>query len=370
MAKVLVCVGTFKGAFVMHSDSGRSNWTVEGPLLDGWEVNDLAVDTRGASPVLWAAVGHFVYGPSIQKSTDLGKTWTMIEHGPKYAEDAPGTMEKIWTIVPGRKEEPGVLYAGVAQAGLFISRDGGDHWEEMTGLTSHPTRSTWTPGGGGLCCHTIVLDPKNTQRMWVGISAAGVFRTEDGGATWESRNEGLKVLMEAQVEEEAGGDIGHCVHRIVVDPANTDRLFQQYHFGVYASEDAGDHWTEIENGLPRGKEGCFGFPMVMHPKDANTLYIVPQISGEYRYPHKGQLAVYKTTDAGKNWNAKTNGLPENMYQGALRQAMSVDTLEPCGVYLGTTGGKVYCSVDAGESFSELPGQYARLHSVQVSVVDA
>jgi photosystem II stability/assembly factor-like uncharacterized protein len=365
MSKVVVCVGTQKGAFLLSSDDGRKEWNVEGPLLPGWGIRDLCFDTRGDSPVLWAAIGHEVYGPSLQRSVDMGKTWEQIEHGPQYAEDAPGPLEAMWSIVPGRPEEDGILYAGAAQAGLFVTRDGGDHWEELKGLTEHPTRSTWTPGAGGLCCHTIVLDPKNDQRMWVGISAAGCFRTEDGGKSWTDRNEGLVSLMGAEVED----DGGFCVHRMVVDPTNPDRLFQQFHFGVYKSENAGDSWELIENGLPRGNEGCFGFPIEMHPRDPNTLFIFPQVSGEYRYAHDGQLAVYKTTDAGENWSARTKGLPGNAYQGALRQAMCVDTLDACGVYFGTTGGSMFASADEGETWAAMPGEFPRIQSVTASVLE-
>ncbi len=365
MGEVYVCVGTQKGGFLLRSDEGRKEWSVEGPLLGGWGIRDLSLDTRGARPVMWAAVGHEVYGPSVQRSTDLGKTWDQIEHGPKYGADAPGKLESVWTIVPGRAEEAGVLYAGVAEAGLFVSRDGGDHWNELKGLSGHPTRSAWTPGFGGLCCHTIVLDPENSKRMWVAISAAGVFRSDDGGETWSDRNEGLQNLLEAQVEEDAG----FCVHRMVVDPKNPDRLFQQFHFGVYKSENAGDSWERIENGLPRGNEGCFGFPIVMHPRDPNTLFVIPQISGEYRYAHDGDLAVFKTTDAGANWSTRTDGLPGGAFQGALRQAMSVDPLNPCGVYFGTTGGLLYASRDEGETWMELPGRYPRVQSVNAYVLE-
>lgn len=361
MSQVLLCVGTNKGAFLLRADESRRDWSFDGPHLDGWDVRNVTLDERSGSPVLWAAVAHEVYGPCIQRSDDLGKTWRQIEHGPKYADDAPGTLNVVWTVVPGPADEPEVLYAGVADAGLFVTRDGGEHWEEVTGLTKHPTRPKWIPGAGGMCCHSIVLDPANKDRMWVGISAVGILRTEDGGETWTICNEGLFTSLEGE------DGVGCCVHCLVGDPATPGRLFQQNHWGVYSSDDAAETWQAIETGLPKEKQ--FGFPMAMHPRDSETLFIIPLEADEYRYAPNGKLAVYKTTNAGADWSPRDDGLPDNAYSSVLRSAMGVDALDPCGVYFGTSGGNLYASNDEGETWSELPFRLPRVSGVNAYVLD-
>lgn len=361
MPRALVMVGTRKGAFFYWSDEDRREWRVDGPLLKGWEVNDLQLDLRGERPVAWAAVGHHVYGATAQRSDDLGASWTQIENGPAYSEDADRKLERVWTVVPGRGDEPEVLYAGVAEAGLFESRDGGGSWREVEGLNDHPTRPAWSPGAGGLCCHTILPDPSDDRRLWVGISAVGVFRTDDGGATWRTRNEGLPIAAASPEHP----DVGSCVHKMVCAPDEPSRLYQQNHQGVFRSHDAGDSWQRIENGLP----ARFGFPMVMHPRDSRTLYIIPLESDEYRFFPGGALTVYRTRDGGDSWQPLSTGLPPaDGYTGVLRAAMAVDGMDRCGLYFGTTGGQLFASADEGESWRALPGLLPRIASVTAAVL--
>ena len=358
MAQILLMVGTQKGAFLLASDERRETWQVTGPLLKGWSVFDLALDRR-STPAMYAAVGHFVYGPAIHISKDLGRTWQQVEHPPKY--ESNHTLNNVWCVVPGRESEPGVLYAGVDEAGLFVSRDSGWHWENLSGLSDHRTREEWCPGNGGLCCHSVLLDPSNENRMWAGISAVGVFRTDDGGQTWEASNDGLEIIVEGKTHK----DIGTCVHRMVLDPANPERLFQQNHRGVFRSTDGGKKWDRIENGIPNN----FGFPMVMLPGDSNTLYIVPQESDEFRFASDGRLTVYRTADGGDSWTPLRSGLPENAYVGVLRQAMAADSLESPGVYFGTTGGQIFYSRDGGERWETIPCALPRISSVSVAILD-
>ena len=366
MKKILLFVGTEKGAFILSSDEAREHWDFQGPVHKGWKVNDIQIDGRGEAPVLWAAVGHFIYGTSVQRSFDLGKTWEPIEHGPKFDADASWKLNEIWSIVPGRPDEPEVLYAGVADAGLFVSRDGGAHWDEMTGLTQHESRSEWTPGAGGLCCHSILLHPNDSKRMWIGISAVGVFRSDDGGETWSTKNAGLTKTM----EEETQKDVGYCVHRLALDPTNPDRLFQQNHRGVYRSLDGADSWERIEDGLPLNTtDTCFGFPMVVNPNNTDMLFVVPQESDEFRFVHDGQLAVFRSTDAGNGWQRITDGLPGDHFTGVLRQAMATDDCERNGVYFGTSSGRVFYSRNEGENWHEMPCQLPRIASVSAFTLE-
>ena len=361
MSRVLLMVGTAKGAFFFHSDEAREQWRVEGPILKGWEVGSLVLDRRG-EPAIWAGVGHFVYGPTIQVSRDLGREWTQIEHGPRYEEGSQSKLERIWSVVPGHASEPDVLYAGVAEAGLFVSRDGGEHWHEVEGLSNHPTRSEWSPGAGGLCCHTVLVDPEDKDRLWVGISAVGAFRSDDGGATWELKNEGLPIAVPGQEH----ADVGSCVHRMVLSPTEPGVLFQQNHQGVFKSTDAGDSWQGAQEGLPSE----FGFPMVADPNDGNTLYTLPLESSEYRFFIDGQAAVYRSRDAGDSWQALRNGLPAgHSYVGVLRHGLAADGLAECGIYFGTSGGEVYYSRNAGDSWRAMPVHLPRVLCVSAAVLD-
>lgn len=360
MAKTLLMVGTQKGMFFLHSDEKRESWSLEGPILKGWKIQDVQLDQRSKAR-MYAAVGHFVYGQTIQISDDLGKTWQQVEHGPHYAEDAGSELKDVWCVVPGRASEPDTVYAGVAEAGLFVSHDRGVNWEEMTGVSQHLSREEWIGGLGGLCCHTIIPHPDKPQRLWVAISAVGVLRSDDGGETFHVKNDGLIKVIEGKTHK----DIGSCVHRMVIDPQNPDRLFQQNHRGVYRSEDGGDSWQTIESGLP----GTFGFPIVVNPHHPDTLFTIPQESDEFRMAKDGVLAVYRTTDGGASWAPSRKGLPDNCYVGVLRQAMTVDSYPDCGVYFGTSGGQIYYSRNNGDSWETMPCNLPRISSLAVAIIE-
>jgi len=355
MSTLKLFIGTVKGLFILSSDSSRKDWHIEGPILKGWQVFHVAADPRN-NDELFASVGNFVYGAVIMRSRDGGKNWEQIKNGPAYAEGSVSTLKDIWYVAPGHESEPNTLFAGVSEAGIFVSRDGGDNWQEMKGLSEHETRGEWVGGLGGLCCHTIQVHPDNPKRIWVAISAVGVFRSDDGGETWQVKNDGLHIIIPTKEHQQ----IGSCVHKLVMDPTNPDRLFQQNHRGVFRSLDGGDSWSRIENGLP----GTFGFPMVMNPHHPDWLYTVPQESDEFRFAKDGKLAVYRTKDAGENWEEIRTGLPENSYVGVLRGAMTTDSISSkAGIYFGTTGGLVFYSRDDGDSWEQMPFLLPRISSL-------
>jgi len=360
-------VGTRKGAFFYWSDEERREWKLEGPLLKGWEVGALTFDRRG-EPKIWAGLSHFVYGPHLQVSADLGRTWRKIEQSPAYEEDSGRKLNRIWCVAPGLEAAPGDLYVGVDEAGLFSSRDGGEPWSEVLGLNEHPTREEWMPGAGGLCCHSVIQDPDDGQRAWVGISAVGVFRTDDGGATWQPRNEGLPIVIEGKKHK----NVGTCVHSLVRSPDGT--LFQQNHQGVFRSDDGADTWQRIETGLP----SKFGFPMVRDPVSGD-LFVLPLESDEYRFFPEGSIAVYRSRNGGQSWSPLKNGLPgDGVFSGVLRHSLAADGLSNNGqagdgsgggLYFGTTGGQVFASRDGGESWAAMPGTLPRVQSVRAVVLE-
>ena len=356
--RVNLLVGTNKGAFFYESDDRRA-WRLTGPHMPGWEVFSLlAARANGAaSPRLVAGTSSFVYGPTVRVSDDLGQTWRQIEKSPSYAAGAPGQLKQIWQIVTGHPSQPGTLYAGVADAGLFVSRDGGENWSEVDSLTKHPTRPNWFPGGGGLCLHTIVVDPHNRRRMWLGISAVGVFRTTDGGESWHLCNNGLRRIATGDAPD---SPVAYCVHKIVHDPHpdRRDTLYMQFHGGVYRSDDGADTWHAIESGLPSN----FGFPMAV--TKTGDLFVAPLHSDEQRVAKDGRLRIYRSRDRGESWQEMKAGLPDEHYVGILRDAMCVDALEPAGVYFGTSMGEVFASADGGESWQRLPGQLPRITTVK------
>jgi len=352
--QITLLVGTTKGAFFFHSDESRREWRMTGPHLGGWEIYSLLGDPAGER--VYVGTSHWVYGATIRVSDDLGETWEQVENGPAYSPESGFKLERIWQLAPGHPSEPGTLYAGVEEAGLFVSRDGGTSWSELSGLTSHQSRPYWFPGGGGLCLHTILPHPENPRRVWVGISAVGVFRTDDGGETWQTRNQGLEMVPTGQPEIE----VGRCVHKMVVDRRNPDTLYMQFHGGVYRSDDAGDHWRRIESGLP----GNFGFPMAISADGA--LYVVPLESNEKRFAEDGRLRVYRSRDGGESWAPTAEALidgPE--FVGVLRDAMAADSLDPAGIYLGTTIGEVFVSADGGDRWERLPARLPRITTVKV-----
>ena len=345
--EVLVLVGTMKGAFVLRTDRKRKKWKLEGPHFRGETVYALAHDSRGKRNRTFAATNSFHWGATIRTSDDKGRSWSSPDgQTVKFPESSGRALAQIWQIAPGRAAEPDVMYCGVEPAALFESRDGGVSWKPNDGLLNHEHQPKWQPGGGGLCLHTIVIDPANPKRMLIAISAAGVYRTDDGGRTWLARNVGVR----AEFLPDKHPEFGQCVHKVVHHPSRPERLFLQNHWGLYRSDDWGDSWQDIANGVPSD----FGFAMTMHPQNPDTVYIVPLESDQFRCTPEAKLRVYRTTNGGANWEALTNGLPQSgAYETVLRDAMAADSLDSAGIYFGTRSGKVFGSPDAGESWMEL-----------------
>jgi photosystem II stability/assembly factor-like uncharacterized protein len=344
---VMLLAGTDRAAFLYRSDAGRKSWTLEGPLFKGWKVTASARDPRGT---YYAATASQVYGPALHRSDDLVE-WRQIENGPAWPRERGRKLNQVWTIVPAGDR----LYAGVDEAGLFVSEDHGERWSSVESLNEHPTRGAWFPGAGGLCLHAVLVDPANPDRLWAGISAVGVFRSDDGGRTWHPKNRGVKLV----IEDKQHKDIGYCVHGLVADPANPDVLYRREHTGMFRSRDGGESWERIENGLA----SWFGFPIAIH-RPSKALFVIPLESDEYRTPVDGRLRVYRSRDGGDSWQALERGLPqEHAYMGVLRGALAADELSPAGVYFGTTAGTVYASADGGDSWRQLPGILPRVLSV-------
>jgi photosystem II stability/assembly factor-like uncharacterized protein len=341
---VIVLVGTMKGAFVLRSNASRKKWDVGGPYSIGSPVYAMAFDQRQGRRRLWWAQQSFRWGTVLCSSDNYGKTITEPEtYSVKFPPESQLTLKNIWQICLGRDNDPDAMYCGVEPASLFESHDAGKTWSPVEGLLNHPHRPKWVPGGGGMCLHTIVPDPVNPKRMMIAISTAGAYRTDDGGATWQARNEGVR----AEFLPEKYPEFGQCVHKVVRHPSKPDRLFLQNHWGLYRSDDAGNSWKDIANGVPSD----FGFCMAAHPHDPDTVYIVPIESDEYRCTPEGKLRVYRTQNAGKSWEPMTRGLPQkDALETILRDSMATDTCDPAGIYFGTRSGKVYGSSDDGKSW--------------------
>lgn len=378
--RVMVFAGTRKGAFIFTSDRKRKEWKVSGPLFKGWNVMHVMLDPRDRR--LHAAASHFVYGPTTHYSDDFGKTWTQSKEPPAFPQPArsgrplgtpdeaadpgaahskPEKVIKVWNITPGRSDEPGVLYAGIEPATLFKSIDRGETWTINMGLYDHPHRPTWFPGAGGLCLHTIVLDPTDPNRMYVGISTGGCYRTDDGGATWQPRNKNVR----ADFMPDKFPEFGQCLHKMVMHPGRPGVLYQQNHCGVYRSDNAGEDWIDIGDGrLP----SRFGFPIAVHPHDPKTIYVVLEESDDYRLSVDGRFGVWRSKNGGETWKRLSSGLPERAHLVALREAMAVDTLDEAGVYVGTSTGQVFHSRDAGDSWGVLADFLPPVLSVEAAVV--
>ena len=384
MSKVRVLVGTRKGAFICESDGKRARWDIRGPHFPGWEIYH--IKGSPADPArIYASQSSGWFGQIIQRSSDGGNTWEIpggeqMPAGPmppaksnKFVyEGVPGAhqwydgtqhpweFKRAWHLEPSLAD-PDTVYAGVEDAALFQSTDGARNWKELSGLRQHNTGPQWQPGAGGMCLHTILLDPANPHRMYVAISAAGAFRTDDGGATWKPITKGLR----SQYIPDPTAEVGHCVHRIALHPSRPQTLFMQKHWDVMRSDNAGDLWTEISGNLPTD----FGFVIDVHAHEPETVYVIPIKSDGEHFPLDGKLRVYRSRTGGHEWEPLTNGLPqENCYVNVLRDAMAVDSLDDCGIYFGTTGGQVYCSPDSGENWSPIARDLPAVLSVEVQTL--
>jgi photosystem II stability/assembly factor-like uncharacterized protein len=360
---VVLLVGTMKGAFLFRSSGARDRWQMAGPWFQGEPVYAMAYEGLGGRHRLWAAPWSFFYGPSLRRSDDFGGSWSDHTERPvRFPEGSNTELKRIWQISLPRHDRD-VMYAGVEPAALFTSGDGGESWALVQGLWDHPHRPQWNPGAGGLCLHTIIRHPRDANRILVAISAAGVYRTDDGGATWAARNVGVRAQF--LPEGQRYPDFGQCVHKVAAHPAHPDRLFLQNHWGLYRSDDFGDTWHDIANGVPSD----FGFCMVAHPHEPDTVFIVPLESDGFRCTPEAKLRVYRTRDAGASWQPLASGLPqEHAYETILRDAMATDTCASAGVYFGTRSGKVYASRDAGDSWSLVVDGLPQVVCVRAAVV--
>jgi photosystem II stability/assembly factor-like uncharacterized protein len=370
MTGVRVLVGTRKGAFVLTSDGKREKWDVSGPHFGGWEVYHLKGSPADASR-LYASQSTGWFGQQIQRSDDGGQTWQSV--GNEFSYDGvtgthqwydgtphPWEFARVWHLEPSL-HDPDTVYAGVEDAALFKSSDGGASWSELSGLRTHRTGSNWQPGAGGMCLHTILLDPVHEGRMFAAISAAGAFRSDDDGQTWQTATKGLRSEFMPDPEAE----IGHCVHRIAMHPSRPEVLFMQKHWDVMRSDDAGANWYEISGDLPTD----FGFPVSVHAHEPETVYVVPITSDSLHYPPDGKLRVYRSRTGGNEWEPLTAGLPQqDCYVNVLRDAMDIDTLDQCGVYFGTTGGQVYASADGGDTWAPIVRDLPAVCSVEVQTL--
>ena len=361
----LLLVGTMKGAFIFRSDGARKKWDVAGPYFPGRSVYAMNFDGRNGRQRLWAAVNSSFWGSFLSSSNDFGKTWSDPEaYNIKFPEGSEVSLKQIWQIVPGHPSDPDTLYCGVEPAALFKSTDAGETWSLERGLFDHPHRTQWMPGGGGLCLHTILPDPSNDQRLFVAISTGGVYRTDDGGQNWQPRNKGIfvKFLPPGQQYPEWG----QCVHKVVSHAANPDRMFLQHHWGVYRSDDAGDSWIDIGKGLPSD----FGFALEIDPHDANTVYIIPIESDEFRCTPEAKLRVYRTRNAGESWEALTEGLPqEDAFETILRDSMKADANDPTGLYFGTRNGKLFGSNNGGDSWTAISEGLPAITCVKTATIN-
>ena len=382
MERVLVLIGTRKGGFIFSSDPNRKDWTVSGPHFKGWTVMHMTIDPRDRR--IYAAVSHEVYGPAIHFTDDLGGTWTQAKGSPAFtspstsgrpiatpneardpaeAQAKPETLIKVWNITPGRADEPGVLYAGVEPAALFKSTDAGNTWTINEALYQHPTRSQWFPGAGGLCLHTIMLDPTDPKRIYVAISTGGCFRTDDGGMTWQPRNKNVR----ADFLPDHFPEFGQCVHKMDMHPSRPNVLYQQNHCGVYRSDNYGDDWIDIGEGrLP----SRFGFPIAVHPHDPKTIYVALEESDEYHMSVDGSFAVWRSRDGGESWQRLNRGLPPQAYLNVLREALALDTCEHAGVYAGANTGQVFYSRDEGDSWNVLADYLPPVVSIETAVINS
>ena len=355
MQKVMLMIGTRKGGFLATSDEARASWSLKGPFLKGSEVH--YVTHLPKNDTLVATVKSWWFGPAVRLSNDGGENWTEPERGIRFDESRGKSVERIWIV----REGPGALYAGVDPGALFWSKDEGKTWDEIPALTDHPTRDKWFPGAGGLMVHSICPDRVNPKRVFVGISAAGMFRTDDGGETWLPKNEGVR----ADFLPDKFPAVGQCVHHLEQHPTDPDVLYQQNHCGVYRTENAGDTWIDISEGLP----SRFGFPIVVSPRDGNTIFVIPEESAEARMTTGGFLGIFRSKNRGTTWERLTTGLPQqDSFAHVYRAAACADTLDSTGVYVGTQGGQLLASRDAGDSWETIFNWLPPIYSVQAAVL--
>lgn len=338
---VLLLVGTKKGGFIFRSGLERRRWTRVGPLFDGWAAYHLTGDPRNGGE-LYAATTNEWWGADVKRSRDEGQSWEVVAEGLGFTREGDDRkLKRVWHVEPGHPDRPGEVWAGVEPAGLFRSWDGGSTWSEVVGFNDHPTRERWQPGAGGLCLHSIQIDPLDPSRIYAAVSAAGLFRSDDGGASWKPINRGVRADFLPEPEPE----VGHCVHKFALARRRPERLYQQNHCGVYRSDDRGETWVDIGAGLP----SRFGFALGVHPEDPDTAYVVPLTDDWRRWMPDGQMRVWRTRDAGASWEPLGRGLPErDAYLTVLREGLAVDSADPCGVYVGTSTGQLFASRDGGE----------------------
>ena len=370
MSSVRVLVGTRKGAFILTSDEKRTEWNIEGPLFAGWQI--FHINGSSVNPNrLYASQSNDWFGQMIQRSDDGGKTWAAVSNEFSYQDPVgthqafdgtqqPWKFKRVWLLQPSRSD-PEMVFAGVEDAALFRSDDGGQSWHELPGLRQ-AKGDLWQPGAGGMCLHTILIDPQDEDRIFTAISAAGAFRTDDAGKSWKPINNGLVSPFELP---DSTAEVGHCVHNLAFHPARPETLFMQKHWDVMRSDDSGEKWTEVSGNLPSD----FGFPIAVHAHEPETIYVVPIKSDSEHYPPDGRLRVYRSRSGGEQWEALTDGLPQNnCYVNVLRTAMAVDTLDSCGIYFGTTGGQVYVSADSGDHWMPIVHDLPAVLSVEVQTL--
>jgi photosystem II stability/assembly factor-like uncharacterized protein len=354
---VLVLVGTRKGLFLLRGDDDRRAFEVAGPYLPGWDVFHAVRDPRDGT--VYAATNSWVYGGSVHRSTDLGENWERAEQL-GLPEDGELKLEKTWHVEPGRADEPGRLWLGAAPGVLFRTDDGGQTWEPLSSVLEHPTREQWQPGAGGMCLHSIQLDRTDASKMLIAISAAGAFRSDDAGATFAPINTGVAADF---MPGDPFPEVGQCVHKLLQHPGRPERLWQQNHCGVYRSDDYGDTWERLEgNGLPSG----FGFPLALDPQNPDVAYVVPEEGAENRVTSDGRLGVYRTDDGGRTWALLGGGLPQRAWLAVMREGMAFDTRDPVGIYLGTQSGSIWASPNGGEEWLEVARDLPPVLSVEVS----
>ena len=358
---IMLLVGTQKGLFLFHSSLERQRWTITGPYITGYEILHAWLDPRDPS-VGYAAANHVVWGAHVYRTDDQGQTWASLPQAPTHRpKEQDPSLKAIWFLAPGSKEEPLRLYAGIDPPGLFVSEDRGAHWAPLLGLNRHPTRPTWEPARGGFSAHSIYVDPTESRRIYAAVSAGGAFRSEDGGKTWKPINRGVR----AENLPNRYPETGHNIHRLLMHPSRPARLYRQCYNGTYRSDDRGDHWHEITAGLPSD----FGYALATDPSDPDTVFVIPEQSQHMRTTVSGRLRVYRSRSAGNGWEPLLQGLPqEHVYVTVLREAMTADGLDPCGVYFGTSSGHLFASADGGEHWALIVGFLPRILSIQATVI--